>query len=122
MIFRYQSSEICFCYNEETLTIVDVTDKGQPKMFNREPYDAYYTHQGWLMEDHIHLLLNDELDELQSPNPHTRSLIWNVEDLTKPVLVGPFYSEKEATDHNLYLRYVTTYTVPQSYYFCLLST
>lgn len=106
---RYKSNEICFCYNEETLTIVDVTNKDEPKMLSREPYDAYYTHQGWLMEDQSHLLLNDELDELQSPNPHTRSLIWNVEDLTKPVLVGPFYSEKEATDHNLYLKYVVTY-------------
>lgn len=87
---------------------MDVTDKAEPKMLSREPYDAYYTHQGWLMEDQSHLLLNDELDELQSPNPHTRSLIWSVEDLTKPFLVGPFYSEKEATDHNLYLRYVKT--------------
>lgn len=102
---RYKSKEICFCYNEETLTIVDVTNKNQPAMLSRVPYDAYYTHQGWLMEDQTHLLLNDELDELQSPNPHTRSLIWNVEDLTKPTLVAPFYSEKEATDHNLYLRY-----------------
>ena len=103
---RYTSREICFCYNEETLTIVDVTNKNEPQMLSREPYDSYYTHQGWLMEDHSHLLLNDELDELYSPNPHTRSLIWNVEDLTKPTLVGPFYSEKEATDHNLYLRYI----------------
>ena len=58
------------------------------------------------MEDQSHLLLNDELDELYSPNPHTRSLIWDVNDLTAPKLVGPFYSGKEASDHNLYLRYV----------------
>ena len=89
---------------------MDVTEKDEPTMLAREPYDAYYTHQGWLMEDHTHLLLNDELDELYSPNPHTRSLIWNVEDLTKPTLVGPFYSEKEASDHNLYLRYSKNYT------------
>ena len=51
-------------------------------MIARKPYDeAFYTHQGWLTEDHTHLLLNDELDELYSSNPHTRSLIWNVEDL-----------------------------------------
>ena len=64
------------------------------------------------MEDQHPSAPHDKLDELQSPNPHTRSLIWNVEDLTKPVLVGPFYSEKEATDHNLYLRYDKNYTVP----------
>ena len=45
-------------------------DKDQPKMLSREPYDEYYTHQGWLMEDQTHLLLNDELDELQAPT-HT---------------------------------------------------
>ena len=83
---------------------MDVTDKNEFKMLSREPYDAYHTHQGWLMEDQTHLLLNDEVDEVQSPNPHTHSLIWTVEDLTKPYLVGPFYSEAEATDHNLYLR------------------
>ena len=59
-------------------------DKHQHKMLSREPYDAYYTHQGWLMEEQTHLLLNDELDELQSPNLLTHNLIWNAEDLTKP--------------------------------------
>ena len=74
-------------------------------MIARKPYDeAFYTHQGWLTEDHTHLLLNDELDELYSSNPHTRSLIWNVEDLKKPYLANAFYSEKEATDHNLYIK------------------
>ena len=102
---RYTGNEICFCYNENTLTIVDASDKENMKMLSRVPYDnAYYTHQGWLTEDHSHLLLDDELDELYGPNPYTRSLIWNVEDLTKPELVNSFYSEKQATDHNLYIK------------------
>ena len=79
-------------------------DKSNPTMLARESYDAYYTHQGWLTEDHTHLLLNDELDELYSPEPRTRSLIWNVEDLENPYLVNNYYSEKEATDHNLYIK------------------
>ena len=38
--------EICFCYNENSLTIVDVTNKGDIKMLSREIYDnVYYTHQ-----------------------------------------------------------------------------
>lgn len=42
----YQGREICFCYNEDTLTIVDVEDKNAPKMLSREPYDgSKYTHQ-----------------------------------------------------------------------------
>ncbi len=48
--------------------------------------------------------MNDELDEVYGPIPNTRSMIWNVEDLTSPVLVGSFYSEEKAVDHNLYIR------------------
>ena len=43
---RYNGREICFCYNENTLTIVDVEDKSSPEMLSRVPYDYnYYTHQ-----------------------------------------------------------------------------
>ena len=101
----YQGKEICFCYNEDTLTIVDVEDKNNMKMVSRVPYDnEYYTHQGWLNEEQTHLLLNDELDELYGPTPNTRSLIWDVEDLDDPKLTGSFFSDKKATDHNLYIR------------------
>ena len=42
----YQGHEICFCYNENTLTIVDVEDKSNIKMLSRVPYNnVYYTHQ-----------------------------------------------------------------------------
>ena len=102
---RYSNKEICFCYNEDTLTIVDVTEKTSMTMISRIPYkNAFYTHQGWLLGDQSHLLLNDELDELYGPTPYTRSLIWNVEDLEKPELIGSFYSSKQASDHNLYIR------------------
>ena len=38
--------EICFNYNEDTLTIVDVTDKGNMVMLSRTGYvGAKYTHQ-----------------------------------------------------------------------------
>ena len=42
----YQGHEICFNYNEDTLTIVDVTDKSNMKMISRTGYEgAKYTHQ-----------------------------------------------------------------------------
>jgi len=62
--------------------------------------------QGWLNEEQTHLLLNDELDELYGPRKNTRSLVWDVRDLDEPVLTGSFYSAKEASDHNLYIRLV----------------
>ena len=42
----YQGREICFCYNEISLTIVDVEDKSNIKMISRVLYDnLFYTHQ-----------------------------------------------------------------------------
>lgn len=42
----YSGHEICFNYNEDTLTIVDVTDKENMKMLSRTGYEgAKYTHQ-----------------------------------------------------------------------------
>eukprot|EP01052_Picozoa_sp_SAG31_P014169 SAG31_NODE_871_length_11335_cov_4.910822_10_plen_205_part_00 len=71
---EFQGEEICFLYNENTLTITDVTDKENPVMLSRVTYDnVYYTHQGWLTEDQSHLFLDDELDESRGPNPNTRT-------------------------------------------------
>ena len=43
---RYHDHEICFCYNEDTLTIVDVTDKHDVQIISRTAYQGVnYTHQ-----------------------------------------------------------------------------
>ena len=43
---KYTGMEICFCYNEDTLTIVDVTNKNEPKQLATKPYaGSQYTHQ-----------------------------------------------------------------------------
>lgn len=99
----HHGKEICFNYNEDTLTIVDVTDKNNPRMLSRTSYDGYqYTHQGWLFGDQGFLLLDDELDEMYGTDKHTRTLIWDVRELEHPKLTGSFYSEKKSVDHNLY--------------------
>eukprot|EP00756_Hemistasia_phaeocysticola_P033690 Hpha_TRINITY_DN16477_c0_g1::TRINITY_DN16477_c0_g1_i4::g.159888::m.159888 len=102
---RYQGKEICFCYNEDTLTILDMSDKDNVEMLSRVPYrNNYYTHQGWLTEDQSHLLLNDELDEQSSSEKHTRTLQWNVEDLTNPLFIGSHIATEMSIDHNLYIK------------------
>jgi len=100
----YLNHEICFCYDEDTLTIVDVSDKSAPKTLAVQGYQGYqYTHQGWLLPGNpTHLLLDDELDELYGDEPHTRTLIWDVSSLTSPREVGSFYSKKTVIDHNQY--------------------
>lgn len=100
----FTGHEICFLYNENTLTIMDVEDKENPVMLSRVPYeDVHYTHQGWLMEDHTHLFLDDELDELNGANQHTRTLIWDVTNLRQPVHTSSFFSEMTVSDHNQYV-------------------
>jgi choice-of-anchor B domain-containing protein len=95
----YRGREICFNYNEDTLTIVDVTTKTAPRQLSRTTYTgARYTHQGWLTGDHARLVMDDELDN----NP--RTLIWNVSDLDRPVHTGTYNPTfGAAVDHNQYI-------------------
>jgi len=113
---RYQGKEICVCYNEDTLTIVDVSDKANSVLISKRGYShSMYTHQGWLTEDHTITLLDDELDENRNVGPdasklgHTITYIWDVSDLTAPVLKGHFLSEQVAIDHNQYILGDLTY-------------
>jgi choice-of-anchor B domain-containing protein len=100
----YQGREICFCYNEDTLTIVDVSVKSAPVLLSRTGYVGYqYTHQGWLLPGQKYLLLDDELDELYNSEHRTRTLVWDVSLLSDPKLVNSFYSKLEVIDHNLYI-------------------
>lgn len=99
----YNGHEICFNSNEDTVTIVDVTNKTTPVQLSRTGYTGRgYTHQGWLTENQLHFLLDDELDE-QSFGHNTRTYIWNVSDLNAPSLIGNFTSSVGAIDHNQYV-------------------
>ena len=77
----YQA-ELCFAYNEDTVTVVDVTAPMDGRGMRGSivtkigyvpgndgpgvPNDVlgpFYTHQGWLTPDHGFIVFNDELDE-----------------------------------------------------------
>ncbi|KAI1749223.1 hypothetical protein F4782DRAFT_533675 [Xylaria castorea] len=48
---KYLGKEICYAYNEYSLTIYDVTDKQWPEVISVTSYEsATYTHQGWVLE------------------------------------------------------------------------
>ena len=101
---EYQGHEVCFNSNEDTLTIVDVTNKSEPKQLSRTTYAGVgYTHQGWLTEDHKHFLLDDELDE-KNTGVKSTTYIWNVADLDAPSMMGVYSGQSSAIDHNLYIR------------------
>lgn len=96
--------EICFNSNEDTLTIVDVTNKSAPQMLSRTGYvGSGYVHQGWLTEDHHYFLLDDELDE-QDNGHNTRTYVWNMADLDAPQIIGSYTATIPAIDHNQYIR------------------
>ena len=101
---EHRGREVCFGFNEDTLTIVDVTDKTNPRMISRTSYDGVgYTHQGWVTDDHLFLLLGDELDE-QNFGHATLTRIWDLADLDRPALIGTHQGRTPAIDHNLYVR------------------
>merc|ERR1712087_144916 len=98
----YLDKEICFASNEDTITIVDVTNKGSPQLLARRAYsNSAYTHQGWLTEDHEYFIFNDELDEWD--NPETRTHVMNVKDLNNPTYEGFHPGRSAAIDHNNYV-------------------
>lgn len=110
----YQGREICFSSNEDTLTIVDVTNKSSPVQLSRTTYTGVgYTHQGWLTENHGYFLVDDEFDERNSYfgdeiiNPetvHTTTYIWNVANLDAPSMTGVYRGPSTSIDHNQYIR------------------
>ena len=100
----HAGNEICFNANEDTLTVVDVSNKNNPRMLTRTSYPGVaYTHQSWTAEDQLYLLLDDELDERTTGN-RTKTFIWDIVDLDNPELIGTYTGKKKAIDHNLYVR------------------
>jgi choice-of-anchor B domain-containing protein len=99
----HRNKEICFAANEDTLTIVDVTNKSNPQMLSRTPYTGSgYTHQGWLMAGQGTFVVNDELDEINQGH-NTKTRFFNVEDLEAPFVESTYIGPTKAIDHNLYV-------------------
>ncbi|HYE58110.1 MAG TPA: choice-of-anchor B family protein, partial [Rhodothermales bacterium] len=105
---RYVGKEICLLANTKALIIVDAS--GRDANGRVTPVDlgwttypnVAYAHQGWLTEDHRYFYLDDELD--QNGTTKTRTLVFDVQDLTKPTLVTEFTGRTTAIDHNQYIR------------------
>ena len=111
---EHQQQEICFNSNQDTITIVDVTDKNMPKLISKKGYQGVgFVHQGWLTDDQRYFLSNDELDE-ENFGHKTRTYIWDMLDLEVPVFMGYYEGPKNSIDHNLYIKgklaYLTNYS------------
>ena len=100
--------ELCFASNEDSLTIVDVTDRANPVMVNRTEYDtAAYTHQGWLTPDQRFFVFNDEGDESGGDVANTTTYMIELEDLDVAYTsddVKTYEHPTKSVDHNLYIK------------------
>jgi choice-of-anchor B domain-containing protein len=100
----YSGKEIFLGSNESKLVIVDVTDKKNPKKIAEQSYpNVFYTHQGWFTEDQKFFILGDELDE-SNIGGKTRTLVFDLSDLDKPLLHHTYFGPTEAIDHNGYVK------------------
>ena len=110
----YQA-ELCFAANEDSMTVVDVTDASNPIQVAKIKYqDHGYTHQSTLTDDMQWLLWNDETDE-GATGPGTRTMWTDISDLDLPmwqddvVPPGPvndgvcvYTHDLLTVDHNMY--------------------
>jgi choice-of-anchor B domain-containing protein len=100
---EHQGREICFESNEDTLTIVDVTDKSNPTLISRTSYPGVgYTHQGWLTGNQRFFILDDELDELFSGHT-TWTRFFDIRNLEAPAVRSIYRATTDAIDHNQYV-------------------
>ncbi|MEC7822173.1 MAG: choice-of-anchor B family protein [Candidatus Neomarinimicrobiota bacterium] len=104
---EHVGKEICVGSNETNVWVADLSTKSDDssgaKTIGLGSYDDYYTHQGWLTEDHRYFIQNDELDENNGAVNSTRTLIWDLEDLDNPTIESTYFGPTPSIDHNNYV-------------------
>ncbi|KAK6068766.1 hypothetical protein SCUP234_11029 [Seiridium cupressi] len=107
---KYSERDICYGYNEDTLTIFDVTDKNTTSIISRTTYEgASYTHQGWVTDTQWqqYLVLDDEYDEYDGAGEGAAGFpvtyFWDISSLETPKLSGLYRSSTRGIDHNQFI-------------------
>lgn len=99
----HADKEICFASNEDSVTIVDVSNKSAPVQLAKVSYPGVeYTHQGWLTDDQRYFLVDDELDEDRNGH-NTHTYVFDLSDVDAPLLIHTFEGTTTAIDHNQYI-------------------
>jgi choice-of-anchor B domain-containing protein len=103
----FAGREIAFNFcGPEGMIVVDVTNKAN--MFTLAVADypnMTYAHQGWPDAARNYMFVDDELDELQSPDvTTTTTYVVDISNITEPAYVTSFTADVCASDHNLYVR------------------
>lgn len=102
---EFRGREIAFCCNEDTVTIIDVTNKATPVILSKVSYPGVrYCHQGIVNEDQSIFLFNDELEMFNIPGLNTRSHILDVRSLRNPQYRGVYTGPAKTVAHNMYIK------------------
>lgn len=96
----YAGMQVAFGASEgRGLDVYDVTDKNNMTRMSRTPYpNVAYAHQVWLSADRQYCYLNDELEGVNE------TVIFDVTNLSAPVIANTSNSGTPAGDHNQYVR------------------
>ena len=110
---RYYGRDICYGYNEDTLTIYDVINKiglNTSTVISKTSYvGASYTHQGCVLDEQWqeYLVLDDELDEEEFAGPAADrfpvTYIFDIKNLERPIQTGYYKHKHYSIDHNQYV-------------------
>ncbi|KAI1102601.1 hypothetical protein F4804DRAFT_312433 [Jackrogersella minutella] len=108
---KWVGEDICYGYNEDTLTIYNVTDKAAATIISRTSYEgASYTHQGWVLDEQWQqfLVLDDEYDEYDGvglgADGFPITYIWDISSLEAPKQTGHFKAARKGVDHNQFVK------------------
>ncbi len=121
----YRGEEICIGSNEDSVTVYHATDMDNVEILANVEYQDFpffdpergvpnfYTHQGWLSDDHSFFFLGDELDEFFSGFERT-TYIWDFSDLENISVINRFSDGNASIDHNMFVHrhrlYQSNYT------------
>ena len=96
---------MAFCFNEDHVAIVDVTDKTDMELISSIHYAQVGVHPPRLVERRPNLGLTSTTNWTSSTLGHgTRTYIADVSDLDNPVVLGYYEADNTSVDHNLYVR------------------
>ncbi len=96
--------EVYVDFNQNSVDLWDVTDKGAPVMLSSTTYsDVSYTHSGWPSADQRRIFVHDETEEIFD-GLNTQIYTMNVDDLLNPFIVASYQGPGTATDHNGYVK------------------
>ncbi len=99
----HAGSEICFNSNEDSVVIVDVTNKSSPNTLATVTYPNFgFVHQAWLDDSQRYLIVGDEFDE-SNFGLKTGTIVIDVTDLDAPTYLYTHRHATNSTDHNSYV-------------------